>query len=148
MRLLKYDKSSDMNGQRWLVVSVTHFSSGHGTLQRYILVVMVKSVKKNNSKCYTRILACVNLWIQDLKDFSLEIRIVQRSLVWEIFRFNLIQLDEFKFICENGVHAKMIFSKTSCLFIKLSLNELLLDFITEYFYRVNFSKMLVYEISR
>ena len=51
MRLYKGDKSSDMNGQRWLVVRVTHFISGHETLQRYILVVMVKSVMKDNSKC-------------------------------------------------------------------------------------------------
>ena len=53
---------------------------------------------------------------------------------------------EFKLICENSVHAKMIFSKTSCVYIKLFINELLLDFITDGVYRMYFSKMLVYEI--
>ena len=69
MRLYKGDKSSDMNGQRWLVVSVTHFSNGHQTLQRYILVVMVKSVIKNNSKCLyenTRVCKFVDLGSEGL----------------------------------------------------------------------------------
>jgi len=42
---------NNINGRCCLVIRVTHFSSGHGTLQRYILVVMVKSVVNDNSKC-------------------------------------------------------------------------------------------------
>jgi len=90
MRLYKNDKSSDMNGQRWLVVLVTHISSGHETLQRHILVVMMKGVLKENSKhldVNTHVCKFVDLGSEG---FYLEIRSIQISLFWETSRFNLI----------------------------------------------------------
>jgi hypothetical protein len=44
------------------------------------------------------------------------------------------------------VHAKMIFSKTLCVFINSSLNELFVGFINECVYLMDFSKMLVYDL--